>query len=162
MGALAGCVAAPPAPEVSYRDARVRQAALLRGGAEAMQGKWLIREGTPGDLAALRFQGARVEMERRICKAGGRCKAAREAYRAEALSLNHWRLTPEAGGAALELIVLWIDADFRTAALGSRDGSFAYIIDRAPSGGADRIAAAREILAFNGYDTGALKPRAGG
>ena len=37
------------------------------------------------------------------------------------------------------------------------DGSGAAILDRATTGGADRIAAAREILDFNGWDTGQLR-----
>ncbi len=55
------------------------------------------------------------------------------------------------------LWVLWLDADNRTAALGSPDGRIALILDRAPSGGADRIAAARDIMQWQGYDLSRLK-----
>jgi apolipoprotein D and lipocalin family protein len=47
--------------------------------------------------------------------------------------------------------VLWADADYRTLVIGTPDGSFGFILNR---GGfpADRLKAAREILAWNGYD----------
>jgi apolipoprotein D and lipocalin family protein len=56
-----------------------------------------------------------------------------------------------------DIWVLWVDEGFRTAALGAPDGSFAWIIDRNETGGADRIKAAREVLEFNGYDVSKLK-----
>lgn len=55
------------------------------------------------------------------------------------------------------LVVMWVDEGFRTAAVGLADGSRAAIIDRSPTGGADRIAAAREILDFNGWDVSQLR-----
>lgn len=55
--------------------------------------------------------------------------------------------------------VLWVDADYRTAAIGTPSGSFGWIIDRAKSGGDDRIKAARDVLGFNGYKLSQLKIR---
>ena len=58
---------------------------------------------------------------------------------------------------ARQFWVLWVDEGFRTAVLGNPDGTFGWIVDRSTTGGADRIKAAREILDFNGYDTGRLR-----
>ena len=55
--------------------------------------------------------------------------------------------------------MVWVDEGYRTAAIGTPDGSFGWVLDRAASGGGDRITAAREILEFNGYDEGALRMR---
>lgn len=55
------------------------------------------------------------------------------------------------------LVVMWLDEGFRTAAVGDADGRWAAIIDRTGRGGADRMAAAREILDFNGWDIGKLR-----
>ncbi|SLN23345.1 lipocalin/fatty acid-binding family protein [Pseudooctadecabacter jejudonensis] len=52
--------------------------------------------------------------------------------------------------------VLWMDFDRRTVALGDPDGTFVAILDRSATGGTDRIAAAREILDWYGYDLGQL------
>lgn len=144
--ALGACSAAvPPVERQSYRSETVRQSVILRGGAEAMQGAWIVRAGTPDGVRALRFGPASVTFE------GARALR----YDAREVATNQWRL----GTGQNDLVVLWIDEGHRTAALGARDGSFAYIVDRKAAGGADRIRAAREILAFNGYDVSKLAPR---
>lgn len=53
--------------------------------------------------------------------------------------------------------VLWVDEDFQTAVLGTPDGTFGEIINRTPNLRADRFEAAREVLAFNGYDVSKLR-----
>ena len=57
--------------------------------------------------------------------------------------------------------VLWLDADNRTAAIGAPDGRIGWIMDRSPRGGADRIAAAREIMEWQGYDMARMKEVSG-
>lgn len=56
------------------------------------------------------------------------------------------------------LWVLWADADMRSVVLGTPDRRFAILLDRAAAMPPDRLAAAREILAWNGYDLQALRP----
>lgn len=60
-------------------------------------------------------------------------------------------------GSADRLVVMWVDTGFRTAAVGDADGRWAAVIDRTGRGGVDRIAAAREILDFNGWDLSKLR-----
>lgn len=48
--------------------------------------------------------------------------------------------------------VLWVDEGYRTAVVGTPSGRFGWILNRDPEIPADRLAAAREVLAFNGYD----------
>ncbi|MGB0440872.1 MAG: hypothetical protein ACPGFC_12345, partial [Paracoccaceae bacterium] len=50
-----------------------------------------------------------------------------------------------------QMVVVWVDEGFRTAALATRDGSYAVIVDRAKTGGGDRIVAAKSVLAHNGF-----------
>ncbi|MCP5036327.1 MAG: hypothetical protein GY945_01870 [Rhodobacteraceae bacterium] len=57
---------------------------------------------------------------------------------------------------ATEYWVLWVDEDYRTAAIGTPSGTFGWIIDRERSGGEDRIVAAREVLEWLGYDMNRL------
>lgn len=54
------------------------------------------------------------------------------------------------------LWVLWADGNMRSVVLGTPDGSFAFVLDRKAQIPPDRMRAAREILNWNGYDTGAL------
>lgn len=54
------------------------------------------------------------------------------------------------------MVVMWVDEGFRTAAIGTADGTQAAILDRGmPS--ADRTQAATDILDFNGWDIRRLK-----
>lgn len=57
-----------------------------------------------------------------------------------------------------EMWVLWVDDGFRTAVVGEPEGRFGWIMEKGggkPS--ADRLKAAREVLAFNGYNLSRLQ-----
>ncbi|SMH33113.1 lipocalin [Maritimibacter sp. HL-12] len=58
---------------------------------------------------------------------------------------------------ASPLWVLWADADMRTLVMGTPDGRIAIVLDRAARAAPDRLAAAREVLDWNGYDLAALR-----
>jgi apolipoprotein D and lipocalin family protein len=53
--------------------------------------------------------------------------------------------------------VLWVDEGYRTAVVGTPNGRAGWILNRDPEIPADRLAAAREILDFNGYDVSRLE-----
>ncbi len=53
--------------------------------------------------------------------------------------------------------VIWVDTDYRTLAIATPDGRFGFVLDRGRIG-PDRLRAAAEIFAFNGYDTARLRP----
>lgn len=52
--------------------------------------------------------------------------------------------------------VLWADTDLRTLVIGTPDGSFGFILNRNAPLTPDRLAAAKQVLVFNGYDTSRL------
>ncbi|MEM7489583.1 MAG: lipocalin family protein [Pseudomonadota bacterium] len=54
--------------------------------------------------------------------------------------------------------ILWVDEGYRTAVVGQPDGRAGWILNRDPEIPPDRLLAAKEVLAFNGYDTSALLP----
>lgn len=56
------------------------------------------------------------------------------------------------GGIGQDWWVLWVDEGYRTLAIGNPDGAFGFILNRGKALPADRLAAAREVLDFNGYD----------
>ena len=47
----------------------------------------------------------------------------------------------------------FVELDLRTLVIGTPDGSFGFILNRGGPLPSDRLAAAREILDWNGYDT---------
>lgn len=53
--------------------------------------------------------------------------------------------------------VLWVDQDYRTAVVGTPSGRAGWVLNRDPSIPADRLAAAEEVLRFNGYDVSELR-----
>lgn len=53
---------------------------------------------------------------------------------------------------AADYWVLWVDTGYRTAVVGTPAGRAGWILNRDPVIPADRLQAARDILAFNGYD----------
>ncbi len=56
------------------------------------------------------------------------------------------------------LWVLWVDADYRVAVIGTPDGRFARVLSRTPTVRDDLMRAARDVLRFNGYDPAGLRP----
>jgi apolipoprotein D and lipocalin family protein len=52
--------------------------------------------------------------------------------------------------------VLWVAEDYGSAVVGVPSGRAGWILNRTPDMPPDRLAAAREVLDFNGYDTSRL------
>ncbi len=67
------------------------------------------------------------------------------------------RYTPKGGGnKGVEHWVMWVDQTYRTAVIGTVGGEFGMVLNRGRDIPADRMAAAREILDWNGYDLSKL------
>lgn len=79
------------------------------------------------------------------------------AFLAEARVTGPGRITMEGPGGRKEIWVLWVDGDYRVAALGSPSGEMGRIVARSPAPRPDLLAAAREALDFNGYDLAGLR-----
>lgn len=62
------------------------------------------------------------------------------------------RLTPSGGYGEEPVFVLWVDQDYRVAALGTPSGRWAVVLSRQMPPRDDLLKAAREVLDFNGYD----------
>ena len=58
---------------------------------------------------------------------------------------------------AADYWVLWTDEDYRTAVVGAPNGRSGWILNRSPDIRDDRYNAARDVLAFNGYDLSRLE-----
>lgn len=164
FGVLAGCAA--PSVDGPYRDTGQPLSVTTRSDPSRLAGDWVLRRATPdaAGLTQVSYLPGRAEafaLTRRVCEDDtGRCELRRSTRAATPLGMNRWRLAGE--GAPQEIWVVWVDEGYRTAAVGTPDGSFGWILDRAATGGEDRITAAQEILEFNGYITGALQARGTG
>jgi len=167
LALLTGCAAAPVIGAKSFRNVAQPLSVTTRGnGMQDMSGPWFVRAHFPDDSSAAmvtflpEYQGGEaVEVRREACTLSGKCEARAYVLRADALGQNRWRLSGEGREGPDELWVIWVDDGFRTAAIGAPDGSYGWIIDRRSDGGADRLKAAAEVLAFNGYDVARMKAK---
>lgn len=153
---LAACDLTPlPAPD-GLRASDAQISSSLRYNADTFEGNWHLIEvaGVPpfGDVLVLtNNSGMLLSSDVRSDLPPGV-----EPFPDFWAPTGPGRLVREASGEAIW--VLWVDEDVRTAVLGNPEGSFAAILNRTARLRGDRLRAAREILAFNGYDLDALRP----
>jgi apolipoprotein D and lipocalin family protein len=139
-----------PAAAPSFRDRGMPIGSVVRGGMGDLAGDWVISQSFPGvafaapDTHVMVADGTGATALLRFEGLGG----VRDLLVAMTAP---GRLAPQ-GEEGPELWVLWVDDDFRTAAIGTPDGSFGWIMDRPGRASADRTAAAREVLDWSGYD----------
>jgi apolipoprotein D and lipocalin family protein len=74
------------------------------------------------------------------------------AFAGDARVTGPGRITREGLRGPETLWVLWVDADYRIAVLGTPDGTIGRVLSRTPEPRQDLWIAAREVLDFNGYD----------
>jgi len=73
-------------------------------------------------------------------------------YLMEPVGPGRWKTQSPSGTLPDEdLWVMWMDFDSRTAAIGNPSGEFGWIMDKNPTGGGDRITAARDIMEWFGW-----------
>ncbi|MFW2541924.1 lipocalin [Primorskyibacter sp. 2E107] len=133
-GALLGCVPKPlPSVFIPLRNPTVQIASQADVTIPRLAGDWRVVEGA--GIAP----GARITIE------------------GTTIIINGMRLPflPEGNGRYAmgpeDIWVHWLDVDNRTAALGEPGGSRVWIMDRTGRPG-ERLQAARDILAWYGYD----------
>ena len=156
---LAGCGApVPDAP--GYRDAGQTIASAALFDPARFANVWHIvaaygPEAGCGPLAEtwVPAGAARFRVTGTACGPNGA-----RAFATEATVSGPGRLTRAGRGGREELWVLWVDADYRVAVIGTPSGRFARILSRSPEVRSDLMQAARQVLDFNGYDISQLKP----
>ena len=158
VAALSACAAPEPPAPPGFRDGSVPIASAALFDLGRVAGGWYVTERTPGDGGC-----AASGFEIQTAASGGiSIRSDCGGAPIEAALAGPGRLAlPEAVGpfAPGETWVLWIDEGYRSAVLGRPDGTAAILLDRAPVMPADRAAAARVVLDFNGYDPDRLETR---
>lgn len=143
---LSACAPSPPA---GFRDTDRPIGATARFDKNAFSGDWLIVSRFEAPASGRITFGAEGDTLQVSSDAVPIINGPyREGVPGELLPLSE---------AQEPLIVMWVDADFETAAIGTASGSFGAVIDRDGALPADRVQAARDILEFYGWDTSALQ-----
>lgn len=153
LAALAGCDRTPPAPETPGMSS----AAFFDAGRFA--DVWHVAA-TIGDPACgphaetWAVTGAgRYRVTGTVCGPSGS-----RTFATEAAVTGPGRIERRMPEGTEALWVLWTDADYRIAVIGTPSRHFARILSRTPEVRPDLMQAARDVLRFNGYDPAGLQP----
>ena len=158
--ALAACEPAPAFVPDGFRDTNVPITSSTRFDPKRFAGDWRVIESfeqTPREVAISRVTFRPETGGYRYISQAAISPLAADAEGAEwpLLSIGQFgRLSPEKGD---PIWVIWVDEDHRTAALGTPSGRIGMIVNRTKNLRLDRLKAAREIMAFNGYDITQLR-----
>ncbi len=154
---LTSCALAP-----SYRDQNVTIASMASFDAANYAGEWFEVASFP-----VFFQrGCRNTTATYVGLPDGALAVLNEcdtddgpeqiAGRAEVVGPGRLTVQLEGVPFAADYWVLWVDEGYRTAVVGTPSGRAGWILNRTPDITPDRLAAARDVLAFNGYDVSQL------
>lgn len=156
-GVLAGCSREKPA-DILLRDPAVPVRSIAGFDAGRMVGTWVEAAALipPGQAPC---QGGKLDVSRDTSGGlwfdGAVCMAGQlTPVKGKAVPSGPGRL--RIAGQPEEWWVIWADYDMRTVAFAAPSGSFGVVLDRGRIGN-DRLRAAREIFAFNGYTVSALR-----
>jgi apolipoprotein D and lipocalin family protein len=157
LAVLAGCVAKSPSPSAGFRDtsAQIYSNAVLEN--QRLAGRWVqVAEFANQGAADCRFGGADISdtgsglaIAARLCLDG-----VSTAFSGPLALAGPGRFAPRTGA---PWWVLWADVGYRTLVIGTPSGGFGFILNRGGDLPSDRLRAAREVLAWNGYDLSRLR-----
>ena len=153
IGLLVACVpAADPVAVGRFRDTAKPMYSNAQLDGRRLVGSWV--------------QVAGFGPQKAVCKPGGvvisdTSAGLKVAYRLcqSGVDMRGAGLMPLAGPGRFAVAnqpgpwwVLWVDVDYRTLVIGTPSGQLGFILNRDGALPGDRLAAAREILEWNGYD----------
>lgn len=149
-----GCARETPAPVpvvVSLRDQDAPVGSQVDVTSDQLAGLWYLRAGTGSWPASPQIRIAATANGLLITEGGRNLIFQSSGPGRFALDTDG-----SSSNARAELWIYWADFDRRTLAIGDPDGRYVAILDHAPTGGTDRLAAARDILDWYGYNTDRL------
>lgn len=153
LALLAACSRAS-AP-ISHRDADAPISSAVIFDAQRFGGAWRVAASTARGCAGAEqrwaFDGGGYALSGTSCAA---TKPARLKGRIDITGPGARFTGSGFGGEPVWL--LWVDQDYRVAALGTPSGAFGMILTRPEIARDDLMRAAREVMDFNGYGAGSL------
>lgn len=156
--AVAGCAPKPDPVNYRTRPGTIGSAALFDPG--RFQGDWHVVAafGSEAACAGQRESWAADGPGRFVVRAIGCTPQGARTFASRAVLTGPGRISRVGLAGGEEFWVLWVDADYRIAAIGAPSGRFGRIMARENPPRADLLRAAEQILDFNGYDISALHP----
>lgn len=156
LAVLGACAAPQVEDALLLRNPTVPIGAISRFDIERFDGNWRVFGTAEGDWALTGFSvdaKEQVWRERRIVPVAGDINEEIEIVGTFVLE-GPGRLTVTTQNAPpRDIWVVWIDPDHNTAGLGTPDGRFGFTVLREGTYRSDQVAAAEDVLDFNGYRT---------
>ncbi|MEO0402521.1 MAG: hypothetical protein AAF214_09105 [Pseudomonadota bacterium] len=147
---LGACAPTPATDfELPLRNPTVPIGAITRFDLGKFAGDWVVRQSGGGAWALSRFS---VSPSEGVWREADDAGLAQIDVRAPGILRLRYL-----DGFVRDVWVVWIDPDHQTAALGSPDGAFGFVVTRPNASRADQVTAARQVLDFNGYRTAEWK-----
>jgi len=163
--ALTVAACATQSTTTSFRDQTAQIGVTSRYDHARFAGKWFVRAVVDRGSTIVQVErrsepveGASWVMFLEACPpGGGLCALIEDGWQVTSGVPGAEVLRDPRGDAEWRPVVVWIDEGYRTAAVGDADGQFAWVLDRALTGGDDRIQAARQVLEFSGFDLSEMR-----
>ena len=155
MTVLGGCASEPAAPSLRDPKAPISSASLFDGA--RFGGTWqVVASGVPGCSGAQNWAwNGRDAYQVSGIDCAGRTKPLADRV---VLTGPGGRMAARTGFGGEPIFVMWVDQDYRIAALGTPSGRWGMILSRQSPARPDLLKAAREVLDFNGYDLAKVSP----
>ncbi len=159
LALLAACA---PAPKAGFRGTGpIYSNAVFQP--QRLEGRWVqVADFAPAGAAPCTATGLAVNGAGPLVLRADLCLGGvRRSFDGQAVLTGPGRITltgADQAGIGAEWWVLWVDDGYRTMVVGTPSGAFGMILDRSGTVPPDRMAAAREILDWNGYDLRRLRP----
>lgn len=159
LALAASCAALTP----SYRDPDAPISSIAAFDVARYEGLWyevasyptFFERGCTNTTATYeRIGGNRISVLNACERDGG---VSRISGVAEVVGPGRLKLNLDGVPVTADYWVLWVDEGYRTAVVGTPSGGSGFILNRTPDIPADRLEAARRVLAFNGYDLADLE-----
>lgn len=144
-------VACAPVAQDGFRDPDAPLSATSRFDARAFAGTWRVAASFHPEVTralTVTFDPETNRMDLTTATPSDFAGTYREGRPGELIPVSRGRET---------LVVMWVDEDFETAAIGTPSGRFGVLLDRDGLVPEDRFDAARDVFEFNGWETEALK-----
>ena len=154
---LVGCGPTPEPVGYRTRPGMIASAALFDPA--RFQGDWHVVAAFAPEAACGALQEAwSDDGPGRFLVRGAACSSAGlRQFATRAVLTGPGRISRIGAAGPEEMWVLWVDADYRIAAIGTPSGRFGRILARDAAPRADLLRAAQTVLDFNGYDISGLK-----
>lgn len=153
---LTACSTEPTGP-VGFRDPAQMISSSTAFDPARFQGDWqVVAAFGPGSACGVLGENWAVDASGFVIRGTACGTRGKTGFATRGRLTGPGRVVRDGARGPEEQWILWVDGDYRVAAVGTPSGAFGHILARPGMARTDLLKAAREILDFNGYDISRL------